>query len=562
MQAGKTQRSCDSVRLDVLLATDEDSAEFRGTAAHVEACASCQDRLANLAGSDADWGEARGALRRDDLDRERPVDESLGDLHPRLGETRPRAAAGQDRRPQRLDFLAPPSHPEMLGRLGRYEIESVIGAGGMGIVLKGFDTELNRPVAIKVLAPHLAHSGAARQRFAREARAAAAVVHEHVVAIHNVESDGVEPDGIESGRDVPFLVMQYVPGRSLADRVEQDGPLEPAEILRIGSQAAAGLAAAHAQGVIHRDIKPANILLENDVERVLLTDFGLARAAEDASLTRSGIIAGTPHYMSPEQARGEAVDARSDLFSLGAVLYFMATGHPPFRAEQAMAVLHRICHDRHRPVWECNPRITDDLADVIDRLLEKKPSRRFATATDVQAALAGALSRLQQPQRWRSARWIRRVRRRRWQVSAAAGVVAAAAVSVWFWPGTHPKRSQAESPDAQGTGAAGRAPRTRAGATGAASGQSSPHAPREVIISRSEMTTLTNEFATELADMNQSLRGLAARPYPETTLLQQFGDPWSQELQAIDAQAVQMEKSWSGGPEGRLFFGTSKGEGR
>src|ERR1700723_2147872 len=119
-------------------------------------------------------------------------------------------------------------------------------------------------------------------------------------------------------------------------------------------QAAAGLSAAHAQGVIHRDVKPGNILLENGVERVLLTDFGLARAADDASLTHSGIVAGTPHYMSPEQASGEATDGRSDLFSLGAVLYFMATGHPPFRAEQAMAVLNRICHDRPRPVAQIN----------------------------------------------------------------------------------------------------------------------------------------------------------------------------------------------------------------
>ena len=195
----------------------------------------------------------------------------------------------------KLDFLSPPSHPEMLGQLGRYQIEQVIGAGGMGIVLKGFDTDLNRPVAVKVLAPHLAHSGAARQRFAREARAAAAVVHEHVVAIYNVESE----------EETPFLVIQYVPGRSLQDRVDQDGPLAAEEILRIGMQAAAGLAAAHAQGVIHRDVKPANILLESGVERALLTDFGLARAADDASLTHSGIVAGTPHYMSPEQARGE-----------------------------------------------------------------------------------------------------------------------------------------------------------------------------------------------------------------------------------------------------------------
>ena len=229
-------------------------------------------------------------------------------------------------------------------------------------MLKAHDSELNRPIAIKLLAPHLAHVGAARERFAREGRAAAAVVHEHVVAIYNVESGG----------PVPFLVMQYVPGRSLQARVTEDGPLGVEEILRIGIQAASGLAAAHRQGLVHRDVKPANILLENTVERAILTDFGLARAIDDASLTQTGILAGTPHYMSPEQAIGGPIDHRSDLFSLGAVLYFMATGHPPFRGASALAVLHRICEDDHRPAWQVNKDMPDELSDVIDRLLGEK----------------------------------------------------------------------------------------------------------------------------------------------------------------------------------------------
>src|SRR5262249_45176557 len=151
-------------------------------------------------------------------------------------------------------------------------------------------------------------------------QAAAAVSHDHIVTIHAVE----ETNGI------PYLVMQCIAGLSLQQRLDRDGPLQLHEILRIGMQTASGLAAAHAQGLVHRDIKPANILLENGVERVKITDFGLARAATEASLTQSGVVAGTPQYMSPEQAEGKAIDQRTDLFSLGSVLYAMCTGQAPF----------------------------------------------------------------------------------------------------------------------------------------------------------------------------------------------------------------------------------------
>ena len=158
----------------------------------------------------------------------------------------------------------------------------------MSIVFKGFDSALNRYVAIKVMSPHLATSESARQRFAREAQAAAAVVHDNVIAIHHVRGDA----------ELPYLVMPYERGNSLQKRLDERGPLELAEILRIGMQSAAGLAAAHVQGLVHRDVKPGNILLTENVERVKLTDFGLARAVDDASLTRTGMIAGTPQYLS------------------------------------------------------------------------------------------------------------------------------------------------------------------------------------------------------------------------------------------------------------------------
>ncbi len=285
-------------------------------------------------------------------------------------------------------LLSPPSHPEMLGRLGRYEVERMIGAGGMGVVFKAFDSELNRPVAIKVLAPHLAGSGAARHRFSREARAAAAIVNEHVVSIHNVESDS-EP---------PFLVMQYVAGESLQGRLDREGPLGVCEVLRIARQTAAGLAAAHEQGLVHRDVKPSNVLLEEGIDRALLTDFGLARASDDASLTHSGHVPGTPHYMSPEQARGECADQRSDLFSLGSLMYAMCTGRSPFRAETSYGVLRRITDLQPRSVREVNSEVPIWLCCIIEKLHAKSPGERYKSAAEVAEVLGQCLAHAQQPE--------------------------------------------------------------------------------------------------------------------------------------------------------------------
>jgi WD40 repeat protein len=245
---------------------------------------------------------------------------------------------------------------------------------------------LHRTVAIKVLAPQLASSSSARHRFAREARAAAAIRDEHVVAIHSVDE----------WKGLPYLVMEFIPGASLQQRIDRAGPLDLSSILRIGMQAASGLAAAHAQGLVHRDIKPSNILLENCVERVKITDFGLARAVDDASLTQSGVVAGTPLFMAPEQARCEAIDHRADLFSLGAVLYAMCTGRSPFRAPTTMAVLRRVCDDTHRPVREVHTEIPAELARVIDRLLAKEPAKRFQTSAEVAEILEQLLARKQQ----------------------------------------------------------------------------------------------------------------------------------------------------------------------
>jgi len=304
---------------------------------------------------------------------------------PRTADTRTSPAAENDGGD--LDFLEPSEKAGSIGRLGHYEVQEVVGRGGMGVVLRAFDERLHRVVAIKVMAPQLATSATARRRFAREARAAAAVTHDHIVTIHAVEDAG----------PLPYIVMQYVAGTSLQDRLDRSGPLQLHEVLRIGMQTASGLAAAHAQGLVHRDVKPANILLENGVERVKLTDFGLARAADDASLTQSGVIAGTPAFMSPEQAEGKPLDHRSDLFSLGSVLYAMCTGRPPFRAGTSMGVLKRVCEDTPSPIRELNPEIPDWLVAVVEKLHAKDPAARFQSATEVAEVLGRHLAHVQHP---------------------------------------------------------------------------------------------------------------------------------------------------------------------
>lgn len=286
-----------------------------------------------------------------------------------------------------LRVLGPTDDPHKLGRIGTYEVTGIIGRGGMGVVFKAFDAPLNRFVAIKMLLPHLAASGPARRRFAREGKAAAAVIDDNVLPIY----------GVAEWQDVPYIVTQYSRGVTLQKRIEDHGSLDLKEILRIGMQTARGLAAAHAQGLVHRDVKPSNILLDETVERALLTDFGLARAVDDASITRTGIIAGTPQYMSPEQARGGSVDARSDLFGLGCVLYAMCTGRPPFRADNSYAILRLVTDEEPSLIREINPDIPDWLCAVIAKLMSKNADDRYASAAEVAELLGACLAHVQQP---------------------------------------------------------------------------------------------------------------------------------------------------------------------
>jgi len=285
----------------------------------------------------------------------------------------------------KLDFLQP-SKAGNLGRIGTFEVSRVLGRGGMGVVLQAFDESLERDVALKVLDPQLASNDLARQRFCREARSAAQVSHDNLVAVHQVAE--------EEKSELPFLVMQLVNGESLDHRLRRVGRLSVPEVVRIGMQTAAGLAAAHAQDLIHRDIKPGNILIESGTEKVKLTDFGLAKATEDLRLTRSGFVAGTPLYMAPEQARGDEIDARADLFSLGSVLYEALAGKPPFEGKTPLAVLRRVADEAHPPLRKVNPDVPDWLEEAIDRLLEKDAADRYQSATEVSEIFACHLSEL------------------------------------------------------------------------------------------------------------------------------------------------------------------------
>jgi serine/threonine protein kinase len=288
--------------------------------------------------------------------------------------------------PAWMELIDGPSLGKSTGWIGPYRIDRRIGRGGMGVVFQAYDSALRRVVAVKFLSPRLAVSPLARLRFAREAQAAAAINHPNVVTIHAIS----EHEGL------PYLVMEFVAGITLADRLKREGVLDRKSVLRIGIQIARGLAAAHAQGLIHRDVKPANILLESGLDRVKITDFGLACVmAEPWRLTASGALLGTPPYMSPEQANSAALDHRSDLFSLGSVLYHLCTGEPPFPGPTIKTVLTGVRAREPRPIRDLNPEIPPVLEDHIRRLMAKDPADRFSSATELVRVLFDQLAEIQ-----------------------------------------------------------------------------------------------------------------------------------------------------------------------
>ena len=370
---------CDPERIAGLIAGELSDFECRELETHLDGCARCRENLDSLTATPDEWSDLRTSLSHSSTHDIAACDDD--------------SFVSSSRRSLEKDLeyyrklLGPTDDPRMLGRIGTYEIVGLLGRGGMGVVFKAFDAALNRYVAIKLLAPLYLASGAAKQRFVREARSAAAVIHENVVGIH----------AISEWQGIPYLVMTFIRGESLQKRLAQRGVLSLREVLRIGLQVAQGLAAAHAQGLIHRDIKPANILLETEVDRVKITDFGLARAIDDIQMTGSNVLLGTPEYMSPEQARDEPLDYRTDLFSLGAVLYEACTGRSPFRASTAYGAIRKVTDHTPLPVQELNPEMPDWMEAVITRLLAKDAQSRFTSAVDVATVLQQCLAHVEQP---------------------------------------------------------------------------------------------------------------------------------------------------------------------
>lgn len=286
--------------------------------------------------------------------------------------------------PRTITFR-PSEHPGELGRLDRYRVLRQLGKGGMGAVFLGFDERLRRKVALKVMLPDAAADPQSKERFLREARAAAQIAHDNVIAVYEAD----EADGL------PYIAMQYLQGYPLDEYLAKKGRPSFPQIVRIGREIAMGLAAAHRLGLVHRDIKPGNVWLEAPQGRVKILDFGLARPAKtvEGELTQSGTVVGTPAYMAPEQARGHKVDGRADLFSLGVLLYRLVTNHLPFDGPDVMAMLTALAVEDPKPVLECEPATPKPLADLIHELLAKKPAQRPQTADEVSArlnSLAGA----------------------------------------------------------------------------------------------------------------------------------------------------------------------------
>lgn len=341
-------------------------------AAHLSECPACGDTVEQLLQGDT----LCGALQQPTLKTGLELADAAG-LAERIKATTSPTFAGCDATLPPEPQGAPADRPD-ISRLGHYRILQVLGRGGMGVVYQAEDEQLSRTVAIKAMLPGRS-DGTARQRFLREARAAAALKHDHVVTIYQVGED----------QGIPFIAMEFLAGESLEQRLEREGALPPVEVIRIAREIALALAAAHERGMIHRDIKPGNIWLEGAQGRVKVLDFGLARTAgaagnaDEQQLTQAGTIIGTPAYMAPEQASGRDVDPRSDLFSLGCVLYRLATGRSAFQGRDLISTLLNLTTTEPAAPHSIREEIPVPLSQFILRLLAKDPIDRPQTAKEV-----------------------------------------------------------------------------------------------------------------------------------------------------------------------------------
>jgi len=403
--------------LAALLEPDTEVAER--IESHLAECPNCQGRLEQLSATVDVVSDFVAAIEPPDpeLESKPELQTAITNARTRGFDLSPIAGRAPDAASD-LSFLDPPDDPAHLGKLGGFEVIELIAEGGMGLVFRGRDRDLERDIAIKVLNPDLAVNEGAREMFLSEARAAASLDHENVLPIHLVETS----------RAVPFLVMPLVKGGTLHDRLGDGKPLDfESEVQPIALAAARALAAAHGRGLIHRDVKPANLMLEPSGEgdgRVWLADFGLARAVQEAGGERgkAPAVAGTPHFLAPELLEGEPASERSDLFALGVVFYAMAAGRLPFTGKTSSEVMASIRETAPAPIDEGKSGGPAWFAELTRELLAQNPEKRLASARDLVARLeshveAGKAARIRAP-------LFRNIRRIAAIVIAMAGIAA------------------------------------------------------------------------------------------------------------------------------------------
>ncbi len=399
--------ACDDSTIDRFLKDLLDQDEQALFEKHLSICEICRDKLDSQAADAPFWSRLGGHLEKDNMSSESssqlPLDRKVlnsifltvqnsilqDSASLEISAISDEATLGQGAVDQLLIQCFEPDStgsPSSLGCMGKYKVQEIVGRGGMGIVVKAFDRDLKRTVAIKTILHLPATTSSQSERLAREAQAAASLDHEHIIPIY----------GIDQWRDLPLIVMPFIAGGTLQAYAEQNA-LTIEQVLKVGIQICEGLTAAHQQGIVHRDIKPSNILLQDELAHVLISDFGLARIEGDHTLTASGVVAGTPQFMSPEQAKGLPLDWRTDLFSLGSVLYWLCTRQYPFQSSTAYGTIFKIANERQTPASNLNPDIPDWLSTLIDRLLEKSADYRMGDATLVRSILEECLLHLRDP---------------------------------------------------------------------------------------------------------------------------------------------------------------------